>query len=100
MPQEPAQPAWTEEQLRYRVLHWVYERAGGTCTHTVTGEEIGAGLELRYEDLFRVVYFLESHHYLFRMDTGFRVCVTPKGIRYIEQAAGRRRSLRLHTLQP
>jgi hypothetical protein len=94
VPPETIQPIWSEEQLRYRVLRWVYERAGGTCTTCVTGEEIGSSLGLCYEDLFRVVYFLESRHFLFRMDAGFRLCVTPKGIRYIERVAGRRRSLR------
>jgi DNA-binding MarR family transcriptional regulator len=89
------QPQWSEEQLRYRVLEYVYTRAGASCTRSVSGEEIGAGLQIHYEDLFRVVHALERHGYLCRIDRALRVCITPAGNRYIEEHAGRRRSVRL-----
>ena len=88
-------PDWGEERLRYKVLSTVYDRAGASCERTVTGTEIGSILDLRYEDMFRVIHFLESHGYLKYLDAGPRVCLTPNGLRYIEELAGRRRSIRL-----
>jgi hypothetical protein len=85
---------WDEEQLRYRVLHEIYRRAGHDCARTVTGTEIGAALDLRYEDLFRAIYFLSSHEYVQSQEAGPRVCITRSGIEYIETGAGRRRTVR------
>ena len=85
---------WTEEQMRYKVLDAVYGRAGAQCDREVTGTEIGAQLDLRYEDLFRLIHFLEYHGYLLYLGAGPRVCVTRKGVEYIEEVAGRRRSVR------
>lgn len=89
---------WTEEQLRYRILRAVYDQAGGDCVETVTATEIGAGLGLAHEDLFRSLNLLEQANFLFRVDDEPSVCVTPKGIRYLEKHAGRRRSVRLPKL--
>jgi hypothetical protein len=85
---------WGEERLRYSILETVYHRAGGSCEQVVTGAEIGATLGLRYEDLFRVIHFLEHHGYLTYLGSGPRVCITDKGLRYIEEFAARRRSVR------
>lgn len=85
---------WDEERLRYHVLSAIYERAGASCERTVTGTEIGAVLNLKFEDLFRVIHFLEVKGYLKYLDAGPRVCITAAGLRYIEELAGRRRSLR------
>lgn len=89
-----ADEGWSEEQLRYRILRTVYERSGGRCEGIVTGSEIGMLLDLRYEDLFRVIHFLEHHRYIEYLGIGPRVCITEKGIRYIETVALRRRSVR------
>jgi hypothetical protein len=94
MPMDAANSLWSEEQLRYQVLRVVYERAGAMCTRAVRSEEIGAELQLHFEDLYRIMQYLTARHFLFRTDESFCVCVTPKGIRYIERAAGRRLSLR------
>ena len=90
----PERPDWDEERLRYAVLSTIYERAGASCEQTVTGTDIGAALNLRFEDLFRVVHFLEFHGFLKYLDAGPRVCITDKGLRYVEELAGRRRSIR------
>lgn len=87
-------PEWSEERLRYNVLSTIYERTGASCETTITGTEVGALLQLKYEDLFRVIHFLEFNGYLKYLDSGPRVCITFKGLRYIEELAGRRRSLR------
>lgn len=86
---------WREERLRYRILHAVYGRAGIHCERTVTSSEIGAALDLRYEDLFRVLEFLRDQRYLEFLGPGPRVCITGRGIHYIEENAARRRSLRV-----
>lgn len=86
---------WSEERLRYQVLRAIYERAGADCTRSITATEIGARLEIDYENLFRVLGFLEEHQYLLRVGPEPLVCITLKGIRYIEKAAGRRQSLRV-----
>ncbi len=87
-------PEWSEERLRYRILRTVYERTGANCIHTLTATEIGSHLSVGYEDLFRIIHFLSEHHFLFPIGEGPRVCITPKGIRYIEKAAGRRMTVR------
>jgi hypothetical protein len=87
-------PEWGEERLRYSILETVYNQAGGHCDKVVTGAEVGAVLDLRYEDLFRGIHFLEHHGYLTYLGSGPRVCITEKGVRYVEELAVRRRSVR------
>ena len=85
---------WTEEQLRYRVLATVYAQAGARCEHEVSGTTIGTELGLRYEDLYRLLHFLEYNGYLDYRDSGPLVCITRKGIEYISDVARCRRSIR------
>ena len=92
---ESGHPERWEERLRYDVLRAAYDRAGADCARSVSAAEIGAGLDVRHEDLFRIVYVLDSRHYLRCVGPGPRVCITERGIRYIEEEAGRRRTLRL-----
>jgi hypothetical protein len=87
-------PEWSEERLRYRILRTIYDRTGADCVTSMTATEIGTYLSVGYEDLFRVIHFLAEHQFLFPIAEGPRVCITPKGIRYIEKAAGRRMTLR------
>jgi hypothetical protein len=91
---ENVPPDWSEERLRYRILRAIYDRTGADCVRTMTATEIGAYLSIGYEDLYRVIHWLAEHEYLFPVGEGPRVCVTPKGIRYIEKAAGRRMTIR------
>ena len=91
---EAGENAWDEERLRYEVLSTIYELAGAVCQRAVTGTQIGAALDLRYEDLFRAIQYLEQRGFVKHLDSGPRVCITPKGLRYVEELAGRRRSLR------
>lgn len=85
---------WRREQLRYRVLAWVYEQTGTNCELPVTGTQIGAALGLPYEELYRVIHFLEDRGYLSYRGAGPRVCITEKGISYLEIDARKRRSIR------
>lgn len=85
---------WRREQVRYRVLAWVYDRTGVNCDVAVTGTQIGAALGLSYEELYRVIHFLEDRGYLDYQGAGPTVCITAKGIRYLEVDARKRRSIR------
>ncbi len=91
---KPMRLEWREEQLRFRILRAVYDRAGADCEHAVSGTEIGTDLDLRFEELFRGIHFLEYHGYLNYLSVGPKVCLTAKGIAFIEEDAGRRRSVR------
>jgi len=87
-------PEWNEEQLRYRILRTIFERAGTQCDVGVSVNEIGTELDLRFEDLFRSLSFLDERGYLTHLAAEARVCLAEKGVRYIQEGAGRRRSLR------
>lgn len=87
-------PEWRREQLRYQVLDWVYDRTGADCSLTVTGTQIGAGLGLSYEELYRIIHFLEDRGYLSYLGVGPRVCITEKGVRYLETESRKRKSIR------
>jgi DNA-binding MarR family transcriptional regulator len=91
---ETTKPIWQEERLRYEVLRFIYEHAGASCQHEVTGTQIGAALQLTYEDLYRIVHFLDSRGYLHYMGAGPRVCLSEEGRRYLEELARQRRSIR------
>lgn len=82
------------EQLRYQVLQWVYEHAGATCSIPVTGSQIGAALHIPYEELYRVIHYLDDRGYLGYLSAGPTVCITVKGIRYLEHEARNRRTIR------
>lgn len=88
-------PEWRVERLSYQALRAVYRRTGGNCTVSTTGATLRSDLSIPAEDLFNILGLLEEHGYLFRVGPGPELCITPKGIRYIERAAGRRQSLRL-----
>ena len=96
-PQEHAE--WVEDQLRYRVLLSVYERAGAHCATSVLAEQVESDVNLPGDTLSDELALLEEWKYLFTVGPGPRICITPKGIRYIEQSAGRRKSLRIRTFR-
>lgn len=83
-----------EEKLRYSILSFVYQRAGANCEVAVTGPEIGAELQLGLESLYSAITFLNRAGYLAEGGVGPRVCITPKGVEYMEVLAGRRKSVR------
>lgn len=83
-----------EERLRYEILGLVFRRTGENCEVILTAAEIGAELNIRFEDLFRVIDYLNTRGYLTEAGAGPRVCITPDGIAYMTELAGRRRSIR------
>jgi DNA-binding IclR family transcriptional regulator len=85
---------WRDERLRYQVLRLVYDRVGPDCLAVLTGTEIGAALALNEEDVLRVVEWLAEHGYVRHYGSRPNVCLTERGIEYLESAARRRQSLR------
>lgn len=92
--EEKRKPVWGEERLRYDVLRFIYEHAGASCQQEVTGAQIGAALHLAYEDLYRVIHYLETRGYLDYRGAGPKVCLTETGFSYLSEIAGRRRTVR------
>lgn len=92
---EVVRPEWKDERTRYRILDSVYRRAGGTCTESVAASAIADDLGIASDRLRRILAQLAEGGYLFAVGPGPLVCITPRGIRYIEKSAGRRKSLRL-----
>lgn len=88
-------PEWREQQLCYQVLRSVYEQTDGDCTRSVTAAQLALPSRLLVNDVLRSIEFLAERGFLFQMGERMLVCITPKGTRYIERAAGRRKSLRL-----
>jgi hypothetical protein len=82
------------ERLRYRVLMEIYGRSGGRCETPVAGLLVGEALGLSREETFRTIHFLAHHGFLDYRGAGPRICITEKGIRFLERDAGRRRSVR------
>jgi hypothetical protein len=102
--QEP--PEWQMQRDLFDLLAAVHELSGGDCTRAVSLWEVGAtpgdlrSAVRRFEELFRLVKLLEEEKFLLRMSPTPLVCITPKGIHYVEHGAGRRRSLRLSHIFP
>lgn len=82
------------ERQRYEILEGVYQRTGENCETPVSGLQVGQERGLRREETFRCVQHLAQRGYLFYVGAGPRVCITPRGIRYLNQESGRRRSVR------
>lgn len=85
-----------EERMRYEVLHMLYQATGRCADFEI---DIG-GFVLRlgiWEDEFlRVLGYLHDEEFIryHRSDTGASVCLTVKGVDYIERDAQRRKSIR------
>lgn len=84
----------TRERKRYEVLQRIYQRAEGDCALEMHAREVGTEMGLTPEETFQIVHFLESRGFLAYLGAGPRICITEKGVRYIEREAGRRRSIR------
>lgn len=85
---------WRDERLRYQVLRFVYDRVGPDCLAVLTAPEIGGALALTDDDVLRVVSWLTDHGYVRHFGARPSVCLTERGIEYLESDARRRHSLR------
>ena len=85
---------WREERLRYQVLRFIFDTVGSDCELVVTASQIGTALALGFDDVLRIEMWLDAHGYVHHLGGGGRVCLTARGIAYLEGEGGRRRSLR------
>lgn len=83
-----------EERMRFEVLAMVYRAAQGNADAVIRVSGFLQELGVWYEELFRVVEFLDRCGYLSYQGAGPLVRITPRGIRLIEGEAGARRSIR------
>lgn len=82
------------ERLRFRILKGVYEHGWKGGENPVRALDIGLAMGLSREELFRTVVDLTQRSYLSFCSAGPQVCITDKGVAYVEGGAGRRRSIR------
>jgi DNA-binding IclR family transcriptional regulator len=83
-----------EERQRFRVLERAYALTDGDCGRVLLGRELADRLGLSLESIFRHLEYLASRRYLRYIGAGPRVCLDPRGVKYVEAEAGRRRSIR------
>lgn len=83
-----------EERTRYEVLFMLYGACAAEAGCVLRVSDFAQGLGAWREELFRAVEFLDRAGYIVYHGAGPAVSITPKGIQYIEGAAGRRRSIR------
>ncbi|HEV2132073.1 MAG TPA: hypothetical protein VGR27_13255 [Longimicrobiaceae bacterium] len=82
------------EQRRYAFLEQLYLLTGENCEHAVSLGEVEAQLAIsaavrlpELEDLVRLGYVQDA-------GAGGKICITQKGIEYLQSDAWRRRSIR------
>lgn len=85
---------WREERLRYQVLRFAYDRVGADCTAVLMGPEIQAALALNGEEVQQTLEWLERRGYVRCTGSRPSICLTEQAIEYLQNAAGRRQSLR------
>lgn len=85
---------WRVQRQLYRVLLQIHRHADGRCTQAVQARQFAHQLRMPLEELYRAVYDLTVRGYLDYLGAGPRVCITEKGLEYIEHGARRRQSIR------
>lgn len=85
-----------EERMRYQVLHMLYESANRCADFEISVGGFVSRLGVWRDQLFRTLAYLDAEGYIRYSETaeGASVCLTVKGVDYIEVEAGRRRSIR------
>lgn len=82
------------ERVRFDILRGVYERSWTEGAPPVRALDIGLAMGLSREEIFRTVLDLTQRSYLSFCSAGPQVSITEKGAAYLENIAGRRRSIR------
>ena len=82
------------ERIRFDILRNVYERCWSESDAPVRALDVGLAMGLSREEIFRTVLDLTQRSYLSFCAAGPQVCITEKGIAYLQKGAGRRRSIR------
>ena len=86
----------TLERARYRILEFVYLHVGGNCSTPLAPMRIFDDLGYPADSGMQAIRFLVKEGFLDSTGSeyGQGICLTDKGIQYIQQNAWRRRSLR------
>jgi CTP-dependent riboflavin kinase len=87
-------PQWNEERLRYQVLRFVHDQVAHDCNAALTSTQIGRALAIGESELLRIISWLNEHGYVRQIGIRPSVCMTERGIEYLENLANRRKSLR------
>lgn len=82
------------ERVRFDILRSVYERGWAEGETPVRALDVGLAMGLSREEIFRTVLDLTQRSYLSFCAAGPQVCITDKGVAYLEKGAGRRHSIR------
>jgi hypothetical protein len=82
------------ERIRFDILRNVYERCWAEGDTPVRALDVGLAMGLSREEIFRTVLDLTQRSYLSFCAAGPQVCITEKGIAYLQKGAGRRHSIR------
>jgi hypothetical protein len=82
------------ERIRFDILRNVYERSWSEGDTPVRALDVGLAMGLSREEIFRTVLDLTQRSYLSFCAAGPQVCITDKGIAYLQKGAGRRHSVR------
>ena len=85
---------WADERLRFQLLQLIYDRTGPYADKVVSSREIGTALGLPFDEVLRLVSWLEEHQYIHYFGGGRCVCLSSHGAAYIEERAQRRKSIR------
>ncbi len=82
------------ERHRYAVLEQLYLLTGEDCEHAVSPGEIETQMEMPAATQLPVVRDLVRMGYMQYAGSGGNICLTEKGVRYLQKDAWRRRSVR------
>lgn len=83
-----------EEHMRYEVLQLLYRSVEGKAGLERNIARFALDLGTWQAELFRVVEWLDSRKLIRYCGAGPVVCLTQRGVAFVEREAGRRRSIR------
>jgi hypothetical protein len=83
-----------EERMRYEVLNLISTSVGGQPEVEKNVSSFIHQLGTWHAELFRVVEWLDRQGFIRYCGAGPTVCLTPRGVAFLDSAAGRRRSIR------
>lgn len=82
------------EQRRYALLERLYLLTGDDCSTAISDWQMETELGVPREEAASLTNDLVQSKYMAFMGEGQRVCITEKGIEYLQTGAWRRRSIR------
>jgi predicted transcriptional regulator len=83
-----------EERMRFEVLAMLYQACGGEVDSERNAWGFAVDLGIWHAELFRIVEWLAAHGLIRYCGAGPIVCLTQRGVDFIERPGERRRSIR------